>query len=367
MRAAMDFKHQRVFLRGVEAGRGDVPPLDFGAVEAGIVDNLMDLAERPVGEDVLIERGQPSRAVAAAHGEICGALAGTCGEGERAVCRDVVSAACVGSAERGAAKPLDHRRNAPVETHAPDLLDAAIVVGEVNRAIAAPADIADLAVEGLGEVLRAAAVGVLHADVDLPHRALHIGHADEGHARPVGRDLRIALRAAARCELAQGAVRDIDRVDVTLDCLQFPALVAIGGEVDALPVAAPGQRPLVIKAAFRKLARSAAACRHDEDMAEGRIGEARAVAAELGVVDHLDRLGPLRALGLLGHLGEGLGLGVDIGGEGDPPAVGRPGEAARAIGEAGDLLDLPAVHPAGEDRRASVLVAPGIGDAPAIG
>ena len=72
----------------------------------------------------------------------------------------------------------------------------------------------------------------------------------------------------------------------------------------------------------------------------------RGFAPPQGLAPQALEPGPLGVLGLAGQLHEGLGLLANQHGEGDPLAVGGPGDPVRRAGEVGQLRRLPGIHPA---------------------
>ncbi len=95
-------------------------------------------------------------------------------------------------------------------------------------------------------------------------------------------------------------------------------------------------RITIVVGAEGQLARRAAERIDDEDMIEAGLDVAGAVGAVGHLVDHFERFGPFRALGL-GRRRAELGAVVgDIQEVSDAGAVGRPFDRLRAIGQAGD-------------------------------
>jgi hypothetical protein len=100
-----------------------------------------------------------------------------------------------------------------------------------------------------------------------------------------------------------------------------------------------------------QLARRAAERINNENMIEARLEIASLISAVGDLVDDLEWLGPLGAF-RLGRCGSELCAIVgDSHQIGDAPVVGGPGDALRAVRQAGNARALAGVHPAHEQLR----------------
>src|SRR5205085_4605480 len=197
---------------------------------------------------------------AAAHDRDVGrAGGGAARDGDRAVARDAVAAARIGTVERAPAQPLGDIADAPVQPDAGDLADSAVVIGDVDRApVRGPGRRIDGAVERSGQGPAVLAVPVHHVEIAVLVAELLIVEAGIGDQLAVGRHYGLGVGPVAVGELGDRAAGHIERIDFAVDRIALPLRRAVAAEHDSAAVGGPAQRAAVMDLAEGELARRAA-------------------------------------------------------------------------------------------------------------
>ncbi len=191
--------------------------------------------------------------------------------------------------------------------------------------------------------------------------------AEVGHQLTVRRDLGLPVGAIAVGELGQPAVGHVQAEHLGVQGVALPVLAAVGGEQDGLAVRRPAEFSAVLISPEGELARRAAVGPHHEHLGEAGLQIPLRVLAVVQPGDHLQGIGPGRALRLGQRRSEGLALIGHQHGEGDQLAVRRPGDVVRGLGQVGDLGRLARRHPAHIELGPVAFGGGDIGQALAVG
>ncbi len=347
----MDFEDQRHALARRIVRRSRQPRLDRAAVRCLGID-LAHLTHRLARKGGRVQPGQ----LPAAHEQVCGVDRVAAGVGDDAAARDAERTAGIGPVESAAGQGTGDLRHATAERHARHQFRAMVVIGRVDRlAVGRPLDVVDAAIEPAGQQARAGAIAVHDVEVGVLVAAVRVLKAEVGDQPPVGRHRGRLVGPVPLGQRAHRTARDVERVDFAVVRLALPIGRAHRRKIQRPAVRRPAERAAIVVIAEGQLARRTAVGRHDEDMVEGRLDITAAVSAVGDPVDHLERFGPFRTLGLGRRLAQLHAFAGNRHRVGDLAAVRRPADAVRAFGQAGDAGRLSTGHPAHEKLRCGAV------------
>ena len=327
-----------------------IPALDRPVVERGVPPDLLDLAQPPVGEQVLVQRGEATHAATSrAHSDLAREFGPGLVEGEAPVAGDAERPAAVGPPIRRAPQILRQHLEFAVERDEGDLRIPLVIVLEVDAApVGGPHRAGDASVEGARE--DACPAPVQAHDLELAHlvgaRAVLV--ADEGDPSSVGGDADSGRVGAVR-ELSYLPVRDRDDVEFGIAVVVDPVLVPVRREDEAPSVRSPRGGALMLEVARRHLSGRPPLDRDDEDVVIPEVQIADAVLPVLEAVLHDGGIGPLRAGGRLRRRGQARRRVRNPLVERDVAPVRRPAEPAGRLDELRERGLLAGVHPADAD------------------
>ncbi len=195
-----------------------------------------------------------------------------------------------------------------------------------------------------------------------------IVEAEIGDVLAVGRDHRVCIGPAPIGERTHRAVREIHAVDLGVERLVVPIRPAVGRDVDRTAVGAPGRRTVMVEVAVGELACRTAVRRDHVQLTEARGQVALPVDPIHEAIDELGRVGPGGPLGRLRQLDlQRFSLRGRRHREGEPAAIGRPGEARWRFREMTDRGGHVAAEPIHKQLGRPVARRREIGDAGTVG
>ena len=271
----------------------------------GCPPDLLDRGQFPVGEEILVEAGNPARfGPHPADGDIGGARRRIDGEGEAPVTRQGVGAAAIRSSEFNAAHIGGKVGDIAFKSDARDPGGTLVVVlNEEGTAVRGPVEVAHVTIE-VTDAAGAAAVPVHDVQAGNLVALKTVVVARVCDPGTVGRYGRAAVGAEAVGQLTQSPCLDRYLEDFAVADVEI-GIVPVGAEDDRAGVGRPGQSAAVVVRTARQLARSAAIRGKNEDM---RVS-VRKVSAPVRPVaelrDHPRRRRPLGVLGRGRHFREG--------------------------------------------------------------
>ena len=211
-----------------------------------------------------------------------------------------------------------------------------VIADEDRAAVGRPDRALHVAVERWGQDAARSALAVDHDQLAVLVAAPVVVKAGKGDPAAIGGDDGARRRAVMLGQRGDFAASDIDAVDVADASIALPFGRAVGREHDRSAVGAPARRALVVDRTEADLPRRTTIGGDDEQMRIAGLQIPLVVAAIGRRGDHLQRVGPFRALGL-GRGGAELGALVGHRHRiSDLAPVGGPGEARRRVGQAGD-------------------------------
>ena len=355
-RPAMDLEDQRVALSLLVVGRQSDPGLDRPLVERGSELDPAHLAHPLAVEQLGVEPGELACGAAAGELDVGRPRRAAAGEGDRSVAGDAEAASGIGAVEVRAAQSFRDGADRAVEPDPGDPRRAMIVVGDVDgAAVRGPDRRADAAVERSGQSAPVGAVHVHHVEDRILVGAALVVETGVSDLPSIRGDRRLAVGTHAIGERADLVGGHVERVDLAVHRLPLPIGRAVAAEIESPSVARPGERAAIVVGSVAQLARRAAVGRDQIDLLVAGAQIALAVGPVGHRGDDLERLGPLRAFGPRRRRPEPRALVGDEHRVGDLAAVGRPGDAARRVGQAGDPHRLAGRHPAHEHLGPSAL------------
>ena len=347
----MDFEDEGIAPGRIEVGGLHDPPLDGTVVEGRIPPDLLDLAELPVREQVLVQRRDATHAATPrAHRDLSRRFGAGLVEREAPVVGDAEGAAAIRTPVGRAPQILRQHFEVAVERGEADLRVPLVVVLEVDPAsVGGPHRVGDAAVETARKDALPAPVQVHHLEPAhlVGARAVLVAH--EGDLPPVGRDRRISVRSGAVGERPHLSGGDRDDVEFRVPVVVDPVVVPVRREDEARAVRGPRGGALVLEVARRHLRGRASLDRDDEEVVEAEVEIADAVLPVLEAVLHDGRIGPLRPGGRFGRRGEARRRIRDELVEREVAPVRRPAQPARRFDELRERGFLARVHPAHVD------------------